>query len=127
MAGVVRVVRRERPESQRRPEASLHRVHDTPGPIPFENREGKSADGEDLVGPEARVEGPRGVVAVHDIVEEPSSLVPEPRGERPRGHLRHLVPAWREAAADAKSVDPERLDLNGLADARGNDPVADLR
>src|SRR6266542_740274 len=116
MAGVVRVVRSERPESQRRPEASLHRVHDTPGPIPFENREGKSADSEDLVGPEARVEGPRDVITVHDIVEVASSLVPEPRGERPRGHLRHLLPPRREAAADSESVDPERLDVHRLAD-----------
>ena len=49
-----------------------------------------SGDGQNLVGPEARVEGPRDMVAIHDVVQEAPLLVPEALREgrcgRPRGY-----------------------------------------
>src|ERR1700693_6071061 len=127
MAGIVGISGVESPQPERRPEPLLDRVHDAARRLPLEQRDREPADGEDLVGTEARVESPRDVAAVHDVVEEASLLVPEARGEGPAGLFRELAPPLRESRANPKRVDPERLDLDGLADPRRHDTVPDLR
>ena len=70
---------------------------------------------------------PGTVIGVHDVVEAAARLVPEARVEA-RDARASSVPrsAAVNALGDPERVEPERLDLDRLADARRHDPVADL-
>ena len=86
---------------------------------------GKAAGGEDLVGADA-VLFQR--VAVDDVVEAARAGVGEAGEEGGGGAGGGFGPAGAAGpgSGDAERVDPEGLDFDGLSDAGGDDPVADL-
>src|SRR5207247_4702079 len=133
LARAARVARRvagltggERAEAERGHEPRLDRVDDAARPRPLEHRERQAADGQDLVRPERRVDRPGPVVDVDDVGEMAARLVPEARHEGAPRPLVEIGPALGEAAPDAERVQPERLDLDRLADARRDHPVTHL-
>src|SRR5262249_15758766 len=65
----------------------------------------------------------RNVIAVDDVVELAAPRIPESLAKRPASALGELPPSRIAATGDLERVDPQRLDLDGLADP-GRDHVA---
>src|SRR6185295_8833301 len=94
-------------------------------PLALDQLTGEAAHRENLVGAKGGVDRPGLVIRVYHVVEV-SGLIPEPRLERATAALVRLLPGGVPPAHDPERVEPERLDLDRLADARGHDPVTDL-
>ena len=59
-------------------------------------------------------------------MQAPAFFVPEPRAKGFARPLERFAPASIQLRPDAQRVDPQRLDLDRLADAWGHDPVPHL-
>src|SRR5262245_5148414 len=105
----------------------LDDVHDAPGQLTLDDREGQSADREDLIRAEAVVVDTDLVIDVDDVEQEPALVVPEALYERGLCVRRERGPSSRPTPRDAQRVDPQRLHFDRLANARRHDPIADLR
>src|SRR5262249_52687886 len=124
---VGRVVGRERAQTNRSPELLLDEVDDSARPFSFGEREGEPAHRVDLIRANGLIRGARHVIAIDDVIEALFLFVPEALGEGDRSLCGEIVPAKGEGGCETQRVDPERLDLDGFANARSDDPVADLR
>ncbi len=54
-------------------------------------------------------------------------FVPKPLFESEKRLLEKMLPFGRETLGDGKCIDPQRLDLDRFADARGNNFAINLR
>ncbi len=126
-AGVGGVVGGEGAQADRSQELSLDGVDDPARALSFQERERKPADREDLIGAERLVGRAGNVITVDHVEEAALLLVPETGVEGVLSLLSEIVPAKGKGGGEAQGVDPERLDLHRLSDARRDDPVADLR
>ncbi len=70
---------------------------------------------------------PGSVIDVDDVVEAAGARVPEARFERGVRAAADALPARVQAAGDAQGVQPERLDLDRLADPRRDRAAVDAR
>ena len=66
------------------------------------------------------------MIRIDDIVQIPAALVPETDLEGFPSTDEKVLPVCRERAGDVQSIEPQGLDFHWFADARGDDPVADL-
>src|SRR5262249_34242178 len=112
---VARLARSERAEPERRHQPRLDGVDDTPGTLAVEDLDGQTAHGEDLIGPDRRVDA---------VVQRACGSVPEARGEGSASSRLERPPALRSSARDVERVQPQRLHLDGLADPRRDDAIA---
>ena len=95
-------------------------------PLILEKSQGQAAQGKNLVGPQAIVDRAGLVIDVDDIVKAAAGLVPKALLE---GLARFFIgsgPVGQILPGQAQRVEPKRLDFDRLADARRDDPVADL-
>ena len=97
---------RERAQAEGGQEAPLHGLDDARGALALDQRQGQTADGEDLVRPERRIGGPFAVIRIDDVVETSERVVPEALAEGAEAALEHLVPSSRAGAADPQRVEP---------------------
>ena len=87
---------------------------------------GQAPHREYLIGAKRRIAYSWPVVGIDHIVEASIRLVPEALVEGAEPALEHLAVPAGNLLGDPERVQPERLDLHGLADARRHDPVAHL-
>src|SRR5262249_5946183 len=125
-ADVGGIRRRQRSQTERRRETRLDGVDDAPSGLALEDREREPADGEDLVRPDRGIRLARPVIRVHHVVETPRRLVPESLVESGEAPVVEVSPPVGERRRRPERVEPERLYFDGLADPRGDDPVADF-
>src|SRR6185503_12873117 len=83
--------------------------------------------GKDLIRPQRGVVHAGPMVTVDDIEQAIAFLVPEPLLEPGARPYERLGPALGPRAGDVQRVQPQRLDLDRLPDARRHHPIADLR
>src|SRR5258705_1409828 len=131
IAGTVpRIVRREASQPERRQKLALDNIHDSAGPVVREHRVSQ-ADGENLVWPNGAVF----LITIDDVEQAARLLVPELSVEAlerttsklPVESLCRIIPeSAREIFHRAESVVPQRLNLDGFATPRRDDPISDL-
>src|SRR3954471_18699471 len=63
------------------------------------------------------------MVHIRDVIEHVALRIPEARSKRSDPTFKGLLPASILQAGDPESVQPKRLDFDGLADARSHDPI----
>src|ERR1019366_4742705 len=131
IAAVVRSVAglagRERAQPDGCQQSLLDRIDDAARVRSFYDRKRQAADREDLIGPERAVEFSYDMIAVDYVIEAPTGFIPEARHEREFPASIQQLPLVVGLARDLERVEPQRLDLDRLADARRHHPVADFR
>src|SRR5215218_964777 len=129
---VVGMAWRQRTQANRRQQSILDDIYDGCPAGLFEHRVLERYR-QQLIGPARSVVSG---LAVHDVIQVAACLVPEAAVERlataisqRRGRQGGLVAFLlaQPSLQQPKRVVPERVDFNGLASARCDDPVADLR
>src|SRR4029079_16275828 len=99
-------------------EMSLDCIDNSPSACSVYERHRESADGENLIGPETVVSCTRDVIHVDHVGEPSEVLIPEAFDKSRATPLEDIAPARFKPRGRAEGVQPERLDLNRLADAR---------
>src|SRR5439155_4623119 len=129
-AAVGAMVRIEGPQTVCREEHATDSFEGRSGGGAVQERE-RQRQGEHLVRPQAHVVAVR---TIDDVGEMAEVGAPEPGAEAPRGSLGHrhagaprrgVAPVDEPWTDGAQRVVPERVDLDGLAHPRGDDPPVD--
>src|SRR5581483_4969173 len=84
--------RRERAQAERRPEARLDSCDYLRGAFAIQKRNGKTANGEYLIGTKRGIDGAALMVAVNHIVKTTVPLVPKTRTERFKCSFEYRLP-----------------------------------
>src|SRR6202030_1726998 len=92
----------------------------------LEHRKRQSADRENLIGPKQRVDLAGFMIDI-DYITKVASFVPKTRHKRIRRFREQTVPSIGKSTGDFERIEPQRLDLDRLADPRRHYPVTDLR
>jgi len=95
--------------------------------VPRMRLQRQSADGEDLIRPERRVQCSAFVIDVHHIGQVAGWLGPEARRERAQAARKEGPPARIDCRGELERVQPERLDFDRLADSRCDHTIANSR
>jgi hypothetical protein len=108
-------------------QAFLDRVDDLARASSLEERVRQAADRENLIGAEAKVDFSYNMIAIDYVVEAPARFIPEARQERGSPALIRRLPSIVGLTRQPQRIQPQRLNLDRLADARRYHPVADFR
>src|SRR5207248_5728909 len=120
-AAITRIAGIERAWAGRGPQHALDGVDHGASALAFHYRMRNTTDREQLVGPAGSIDRAAHVVGIDHIVELAALGVPEP-SERIARAVGLIAPA-----GDRERVDPQRLDLDRLADPRGDALAGDPR
>ena len=99
-------------------EFGCHDVNDTSCAMAGHRRSRESADRENLIRTDGVIGASSDVVDIDDVEQTVSRLVPESQCKRFDRAIQNRGPACAQSGASIKRINPERLDLDGLADAR---------
>src|SRR5688572_511912 len=91
----------------------------------FEQPYWKTANREDLIRPERIIASSSDVIDIDDVGQIPATVVPEAFDECRATMREHLVPLRIGSRGHDKRIQPERLDLDRLADAGRDDVITD--
>jgi hypothetical protein len=117
---------RQRAQAERRQQPALDRLDHTAGIGLDQNLERQAADREDLVGPHRRIVAAGHVIDVNHVVQAAPPLVPEAQLERGERMAIERAVFGPDRSRNAQRIEPQRLHLDRLADARRDHLVADL-
>ena len=133
MPGIAAVVGRiagragsQRAEAKGSEEVLLNRCQHVAGLLAFEQGEGQTAQGENLVGSQAAVHSTGTAFHINHIMEHASCFIPETLLKRGLCPVCQQLPVGVENRSNDECVDPQRLNLDRFAHARRYHPIADL-
>src|SRR5438128_2676574 len=127
MRTVVRIIRRQRTQSQGRKQSLFNQIDYPPCRRALHQSERQSTNRQNLIRPDLRIEGARDMIDVDDVVETAVQGIEKAGGKGRTRLLLQLTPLRRPRASSMEGIDPEGLNLDRLADARRDHPVTDLR
>ena len=128
MRRIARFVWRERAQTERRKQKHLHRIDDPPRFLFRQQHERQSADGEDLVRSECKIDRPGLMIAIDHVGEITGVLRSRICSSKARAaFFEERLPTRGELRADGERVQPERLNFHRLADTRRDLAAIDAR
>src|SRR5687768_4919496 len=121
------LLRSERTQAERGEEVILDDFDDEACLFTVQQCKRQSAYRKDLIWAERCIHCTLLMVDIDNVVKAAAFPVPEAAAKRCDATLKRLLPLVVVMASNPERVQPERLHFDGLADARGDDPIADLR